>query len=162
MERKECKIIMGLGIISIFFLIMLPFQVDFSAQTSRVGKYITMTPGTFPAITIIMLVIFTVLYLYFNCWRKNWGKKETVAEEKKAEDPTNIKFTLINVAILLIYTALLNVIGFLIATILLCSVLSYHYKGRWYEVLVAGVILPVVFYYLFKLLYVPLPTGIWF
>lgn len=159
MARREFMITIGLFLISLFFLIMLPFQVV-STPISRKSDFITITPATFPTMMAVLLVILTGYYL-FSLWKR---RKQIKVEEndKEEEDSTNIKTVLLAGIILFVYTALLDVLGYWMASILLCSGLSYVYKGRWYEVLIAGSILPTVFYLLFKLLYVPLPTGIWF
>lgn len=141
---------------SIIVLILIPFQISNMAHAGK-GQYITVTPATFPLLTTILILVLSVIFLLGLYKKKKAGVSEGANEVEKMQ----ILPVIIIVCSALLYTFLLNILGFLIDSILFCTFVTLYYRGRLWQVLISGIIAPVTIYYLFRLLYVPLPKGFW-
>lgn len=117
-------------------------------------SYEPVGPRAFPLL-LILLIALGALYLLVKPAR---ASRE--ASEPALDRPVMRKIVLCVVA-LLIYAALFELAGFIIASALFAIAMARLYEGTWKASLVSGVLLAIGLYVLFdKALDVPLPLGL--
>lgn len=156
MLRRELIYAWVILLFSIIVLILIPSQVSNMAHAGK-GQYITVTPSTFPRLTITLILALSVILL-ISLYRK---KRMGISEGAEGTEKIQIVPVIVIFLAALLYTLLLNILGFLIDTILFCTFVTLFYRGRLWQVLITGIVSPVIIYFLFRLLYVPLPKGFW-
>jgi len=130
-----------------------------------------------PRILAAVLVICSLLLIFFHVRKKQREKMEKIAQarqaeqevEKRAEVPSNYKSVVLTMAAISVYALLLGFVGFIYATIvyLFFQVLLLSPKKNTRSVIVAGAV-SVVFTFLIYLLFyriflVILPRGtLWY
>jgi len=113
----------------------------------------------FPRLIIIMLIVFSAFMLVQTSSKKEEKKEETAPGD-------NLKYMSVAVILVLVWIALLNVLGFIVSSVLsltiLTTILEHHATELRRVAFTTSVYIAllVVFWYIFhKLLLVPLPTG---
>lgn len=113
-------------------------------------------PGFFPKL-VAVLMIATALFLIINSLLEKEESKEKIFD-------SSIKLALIGMAIILVYIASLNSLGFIIATILLnyAFLFLFRVKGKLVLLLQPALTSLIIYWIFAKLLFVPLPEGLFF
>jgi putative tricarboxylic transport membrane protein len=113
----------------------------------------------FPWLIIIMLIVFSAIMFI-----QTFSKKEEKKEETASGD--NFKYMSVAVILVLVWIALLDVLGFIVSSVLSLTILTTileHQATTLRRVAFTTSVytaLLIVFWYIFhKLLLVPLPTG---
>lgn len=156
MANREMLITWGTLLISIIILVLLPFQT-IDMQHGRAGSTITVTPSTFPVFTASLMGGLSLAHLLSMYKKRKEQKKNN--EQEEMDEIIAIKPVLMSVVVLLIYAFLMDKLGWLIDTILLCSLMGVYFRAKIWQIVVAGVVVPIVINYMFKLMYVNLPAG---
>lgn len=154
MGRRELYITWGTLLISGIFLILMPFQTVDIKHGGTTG--ISVTPSTFPLFTLVLMGGLSLNHLISYYKRKSQGEGVKIEEEDIAISPV-----ILSVIVLLLYTFLMDKIGFVLDTILLCTIMAVYFKAKIWQIAVAGGVMPILINFLFKLMYVNLPTGFW-
>jgi putative tricarboxylic transport membrane protein len=151
--RREFITAVVLVVMSIIALILIQYQVG-TVRAGRPGYLIVVTPRSFPMFASgLMLVISTLNLLLVMKNRKAKPNSEEPYEKM------DLKSSLPVFIVLLSYGFVLEPLGYVLSTILLTIFMLYHFRARKWQVALLGVFLPPIVYYVFKLLYVPLPKG---
>ena len=152
MQTMEKRVTWGILLVSILILLLLPSQVKIMSY-GRPGD-LAISSATFPIMTAVIMAVLSIFYLIML-------NKEKKAQEAEEEEKPAFIPVIGTVVVLLIYTYLLDKLGFILDTILLCTLLTIYFKARPWQILVAGISVPLIINFLFKLMYVNLPKGFW-
>lgn len=155
----DTLIALTLFLFSIFFYFYIPTQV---VSIRRVELYLT--PIFYPNLLVILLGVLSFLYLLSSIFLR---EDETIKIEKeKLEIKALLKrfFTsrlLYTLIIFYLYTYLLDLGGFFIATPIVVGALMFHMGNRNYKkMVVIMIVLPIIIYLIFEvLLNIYLPRG---
>jgi len=140
--------------ISIIAFILIHYQVG-TVRAGRPGYLIVVTPKSFPLFAASLMLIISSLNLLFLVRKQ---KKRLFTDEQY--EKMNLKSSLPVFVALLFYVLVLEALGYVISTILLTLFMLYHFQAKKWFIVTIGVFLPPIVYFIFKLLYVPLPKGI--
>jgi amino acid transporter len=153
MARRDLIVAIILTLVGILAFALIPSQANFRAQ--KEGYFINVNPQTFP---YIMAGIMTAMGV-FNIVAavRKYGKSKK-AEESKPE--FKLKTVLPLCVLMFFYVIVLPVLGYIISTMILCVLIALYFQAKWWHAILAGLILPVVIYFIFTRIGVPLPRGI--
>lgn len=129
-------------------------------KTSRfpVDKVMGIGPAFFPRILAIGLIIFSIILIILNLFKK----KEAVKASFSIKNP-EIQRVAISLVATIVYVLCMSFFGFIISTTLYLMFLMYLMKLRkWMRIIIVSVAVSVVIYTIFKsLLNISLPSGFW-
>lgn len=161
MESKSLVGELVLGLIFMFTGIIFYFN-SLNISVLNLGL---LGPQLFPVISSASLAFLSFILVVRNLLvivRKNNFKAFTLNLPRF--DKENIKgtiYTLIIIVMVIVYAYLLNIIGFLLTTMLLTGILAKLLKAKNEEAVLLSIIFSLLLYILFKLiLKVPLPGGV--
>ncbi|MDD5940511.1 MAG: tripartite tricarboxylate transporter TctB family protein [Lachnospiraceae bacterium] len=162
MDKKKTKAFSNL----IGAIVFIVFGIWAYLQTNSF-KYIKGTvvqPSTFPRVMIIGMLIFSVVLLIQSIWKlRSMDKHDPLAEETESINPKNksvlAAYAVIGLSIL--FTALFNVLGYVVVSFLVCMIIMYMIGKRDWPVMIAMSLgVPLLMFFLFhKILQVNMPMG---
>lgn len=151
--RREFTTAVILVVISIIMIVLIYDQVG-KVSVGRPGFLIVVTPRSFPLFAAgLMLGISTINFVSIL---KKW---KSTKESDDGFEKIDFKSSMPVFFALFFYVLLLELLGYIISTILLTVFLLYHFGARKWQVITIGLFLPPIIFYIFKMLYVPLPKG---
>lgn len=138
-------------------LILFATFVLVSSLGLGIGELRNPQPGLIPFAASFLLIIFGAILLAVNC-RKNNPEINLVDLWRKLNWHKNI----IVISVLIIYTIVLPIIGYILATFALMSVLFGLGRMKTWVVIISSVLSVLLSYGLFHyILKTPLPRAIW-
>jgi putative tricarboxylic transport membrane protein len=127
----------------------------------KITKTVSVSAAYFPRLILAITAVLAVIYMYFALKElKNNTAKDNTKEEKK-----DVKSLLITMGMFIVYGVLVNILGFVIASIgylivQMWVMLEVKNKKELAKFAVISVISTVLVYYVFtRLFYVSLPSG---
>lgn len=157
MKMNTANIILSVFFIlfGVFILILTPIQV-----TAVSSSFNGMVPQSFPKFVGWFTIVVGACQLVDSCIRVFQKREDEVMEtrDKKKEGKVLIIF-----ALLIVYTMLIDVIGFAFASIaFVCAFLAILGVKNWIHYVIAVVLSIIIFYCFRYLLFIHLPRiGIW-
>ncbi len=161
MTKKEFGITVFTFAFAVLAFVLMPTQTVGTSMTHFGG--INITPRIFPIFSAGLMGILSLIHLIQLCLqgakRKKAGGSFFAADP---EDSAVWQVALVCV-IMILYVLIMPTIGFILDSIILCTALAIFMKSKWWQVLVSGIALPIILYFLFRLVYVTMPTGtLWY
>jgi uncharacterized protein YqhQ len=165
-DKFELFTTITITLICVWLWISIPNQIK-DVELTKPDYIIKVTSRSFPKLAIILIFLSSVIEtirLVFS----NKNTKEIIQSKElnnqvntKKQIYTEIHSFLVIILSLLFFTFILPKFGFLISGFLLCSWLTYYFKGTIFQSILVGIIVPFVLYYIFKFqFFVALPRGI--
>ncbi len=164
-DRKYWLYEVKIAIIAVVGAILY-FMLTFTISSKGILKsnYNSISPELMPRIIGVVAVIVSVLMLIQAV--SNYKKAEVSSDNKKSESILSFldKDKIIIIVMLIIYLLLINIIGYIISTILLSlAILNYLDRNHIKRNIVFSVIFPIACFIIFNyLLQIWLPMGIFF
>lgn len=159
---------MGERIFGIFFLLVsaIYFAIAFTIKTPP-GLMQTAGPEVFPKLIGSAFVAVSMIFLARSLRRKSKSAAENITQDSGVVRKKGLfvrefaPLFLISICILL-YTLLLEIIGFLVTTVALTVAVSVILGGRrWVLIFLVSVLFSLAIYFFFtKFLGLPLPQGL--
>jgi divalent metal cation (Fe/Co/Zn/Cd) transporter len=148
-------------IIAIILWLLIPYQTKL-VELTRPGFPIKITARTFPKFAIGILFVSSFIESTINLYkmykiRKSGDLFMTSETAQKLSKQETVLRPLVVIISILFFVLLFQKIGFLISAFLLCGGLVWYFGGKYWQIAVIGLGVPLIMYYLFKyILYVPL------
>ncbi len=145
------------------FLLILAVLFCFESYRLRLGTPGVPLSGFFPFLNGIILVVLSAFYIVNSFSRKiRENQKEQVNGTSRNGGGIKTRNVPLFISAILVYTFLMEKIGFLICTILLMLFMFRLGKSRWFPSLTISLAVAFVSYFIFnKLLGANLPRGLW-
>jgi putative tricarboxylic transport membrane protein len=127
----------------------------------KITKTVSVSAAYFPRLILAITAVLAVIYMYFALKEL----KNNTAKENKKEEKKDVKSLLITMGTFIVYGVLVDILGFIIASIgylivQMWVMLEVKNKKELIKFAVISVISTVLVYYVFtRLFYVSLPTG---
>lgn len=146
--KKTSFTVIGLALVGVLVL--------FFSRNLAWGEYKTgYGPGFYPRILVIVLFILLAI-LFIQDWIKLKGQKEPAPV-------LELKYSLIFLGMMILYTVLLNILGFFVDTALFLVAGMVTLKAKVMKAIVVSLVVSAALYYSFGvLLLVQLPKGLLF
>jgi putative tricarboxylic transport membrane protein len=158
-EQRPRRGVLGLRIAAVLILIFGLVVLYQAIRIAGEGGYGPQDPGFFPLIVAVGLVFFGVLFLLETTVRLDPALRESVAEEEEATHWSTVGLV---IAALLIYAFVLAPLGYVVATTLFFTAVTWVLGSRHLiRNFLIGLVASAVLYYGFtQLLGVRLPGGV--
>lgn len=160
LKKQELIVCLGFLVLGIAVLVLMPFQVKFAYFTANKASGIRMASTTFPTLTAWLIIGSSCLYLLSILFKylraKKAGLEIVIDNSKKMQ----ILVPIAVVACVFVYVWLLRPLGFIIDTMIFALLMGIYLKSTKLQIFISSVIIPVAAYFIFKLMYVNLPSGI--
>lgn len=116
-------------------------------------------PSFFPRILAILLLLFAAYFvLRYLLFRKKLNPEGAYKLDLKSF--LNIVWTSLSV---LLFFPLANLVGALLALVMICFLLMIILKSKWYEAAIFSVVVTLIVHFVFHVVFkIPLPEGILF
>jgi putative tricarboxylic transport membrane protein len=127
----------------------------------KITKTVSVSAAYFPRLILAITAVLAVIYMYFALK----ALKNSTAKEKEKEEKKDIKSLLLTMGTFIVYGVLVDILGFVIASIgylivQMWVMLEVKNKKELIKFTVISVISTVLVYYVFtRLFYVSLPSG---
>jgi putative tricarboxylic transport membrane protein len=127
----------------------------------KITKTVSVSAAYFPRLILAITAVLAVIYMYFALKEL----KNNTAKENKKEEKKDVKSLLITMGTFIVYGVLVDILGFIIASIgylivQMWVMLEVKNKKELIKFAVISVISTVLVYYVFtRLFYVSLPSG---
>lgn len=156
-ERKTQK--MGV-VVFLFTMVTMFYLIPNQIMVPSTVKAFYMSPAFFPRMLTVILAVLALTLVFWPRFSEQ-GK----GEEKDEETETKIDYKKVIICslILFIYAfALIHLLGFITATIMVLAVLMLYAGNRNYRsIILVSILTPLILVLFFsKFVYVPFPTGI--
>ena len=151
-----------ISFVSAVLYLMLTFTI--SSKGILKSNYNSISPELMPRIIGVVAVIVSVLMLIQAV--SSYKKAENATDDKKSESILSFldKDKIVIIAMLVVYLLLLNILGYVISTIILsAAILNYLDKKHIKRNIIFSVIFPLACFIIFNyILQIWLPMGIFF
>ena len=145
--------------LEIFFLLFLCivsaflFFITFNFEVFEMDKY-SLGPAFFPRLVCILLFVVALILLIFSIKNKNYSKNKY--------KNLNLKYSIITIIFFIIYTFLIEKLGYLTSTIIFMISIIFLLKNKSFLInIIFSVVFSSIIYLLFsKGFNVSLPDGI--
>lgn len=116
-------------------------------------------PSFFPRILAILLLLFAAYFVSrYLLFRKKPNPEGTYKSDLKSL--LNIVWTSLSVVL---FFPLANLVGALLALVIICFLLMIILKSKWYEAAIFSVVMTLIIHLVFHVVFkIPLPEGILF
>lgn len=116
-------------------------------------------PSFFPRILAILLLLFAA---YFALRYLLFRKKPSLEEAYKLDLKSFLNIVWTSLSVVLFFP-LANLIGTLLALVMICFILMIILKSKWYEAAIFSVVVTLIVHLVFRVVFkIPLPEGILF
>ena len=158
MSDKSVNIYLGIFsiILSSIIYIFIPSQVSMEPIPGT-EDLVKITPAAIPYICVTAFIVIGCLLIISSIFLN----EETQSQHEYSFKADGLVRGLVTLLIVISYPFLLELLGYLLTTILILLVLNIYFGTRKLWQLALGVlILPIFITYIFgELMYIPLPTG---
>jgi putative tricarboxylic transport membrane protein len=158
MSDKSVNIYLGIFsiILSSIIYIFIPSQVSMEPIPGT-GDLVKITPAAIPYICVTAFIVIGCLLIISSIFLN----EETQSQHEYSFKADGLVRGLVTLLIVISYPFLLELLGYLLTTILILLVLNIYFGTRKLWQLALGVlVLPIFITYIFRdLMYIPLPTG---
>lgn len=129
------------------------FFITFNFEVFEMDKY-SLGPAFFPRVVCILLFVVALILLIFSIKNKNYSKNKY--------KNLNLKYSIITIIFFIIYTFLIEILGYLTSTIIFMISIIFLLKNKSFLInIIFSVVFSSIIYLLFsKGFNVSLPDGI--
>ncbi len=159
-KKSELIVCLGFLILGIAILVIMPSQVRFAYFTANNTEGIRMATTTFPRLTALLIIFSSGIFLLQTLFKYMSAKKAGKPVEFEKGKEIHILLPVVMMSCIIAYAMLFRKLGFILDTVIMTLMIGLYLKSSKLQLLISCVIIPVAAYFIFRFMYVNLPSGI--